>query len=573
MFTENRQMISKLTLAIYAFGGFIFLGNAFAQQKEVRVALVIGNSTYKQAPLRNPANDARDMAAKLRSLGFTVIERSNLGIRQIGSTLREFRAKLTPGSVALVFYAGHGLQIKGENYLPAVDAEISGEEDVPNQSLAVRQIMDVLGDAKTRLNLVFLDACRDNPYARSFRSASRGLSKENAPSGTLISFATRPGSVASDGVGRNGLYTGALLAAMVEQNRPIEQVLKMVVTAVKAGSKNQQEPWTEGSIEGEFCFGECLATVASAVSITTPEKREDDYWVDVKTLGNREAFEGYLSKYPKGQYIALARAALARLPVAGTTMANASAQVRPVSVAPVKMGATFKDCDECPEMIAIPAGTFNMGSKADPFANQVDPPDELPQHTVSIREFSVGKYEVTQEQWFAVMGTNPSKLKGRNLPVEQVSWEEAQSFVKKLSERTGKKYRLPTEAEWEYAARAGTQTRYHFGDDVEQLGQYAWHTGNAINATHPVGEKLPNAFGLHDVHGNVWEWVEDCWHDSYKGAPTDGSAWSEKECSRWVMRGGSFVVYPQNLRSSFRGYLTFIARLDYMVGLRVARDN
>jgi formylglycine-generating enzyme required for sulfatase activity len=472
-----------------------------------------------------------------------------------------------------VFYAGHGLQIKGENYLPAVDAEISGEEDVPNQSLAVRQIMDVLGDAKTRLNLVFLDACRDNPYARGFRSASRGLSKENAPSGTLISFATRPGSVASDGVGRNGLYTGALLAAMVEQNRPIEQVLKMVVTAVKAGSKNQQEPWTEGSIEGEFCFGECLATVSSAVSITTPEKREDDYWADVKTLGNREAFEGYLSKYPKGQYVALARASLARLPVAGTTMANASAQVRPVSVAPVKMGATFKDCDECPEMVAIPAGTFNMGSKADPFANQVDPPDELPQHTVSIREFSVGKYEVTQEQWFAVMGTNPSKLKGRNLPVEQVSWEEAQSFVKKLSERTGKKYRLPTEAEWEYAARAGTQTRYHFGDDVEQLGQYAWHTGNAINATHPVGEKLPNAFGLHDVHGNVWEWVEDCWHDSYKGAPTDGSAWSEKECSRWVMRGGSFVVYPQNLRSSFRGYLTFIARLDYMVGLRVARDN
>ena len=172
---------------------FVQSQTLFAQQKEVRVALVIGNSAYKQSPLRNPANDARDMAVKLRSLGFTVIERSNLGIRQIGSTLREFRAKLTPGSVALVFYAGHGLQIKGENYLPAVDAEITGEEDVQNQSLAMRQIMDVLSDAKTRLNLVFLDACRDNPYARSFRSASRGLSKENAPSGTLISFATRPG--------------------------------------------------------------------------------------------------------------------------------------------------------------------------------------------------------------------------------------------------------------------------------------------------------------------------------------------------------------------------------------------
>lgn len=165
---------------------------ANAQQRENRVALVIGNSAYKPAPLRNPANDARDMAVKLRSFGFNVIERNNLGIKQIGSTLREFRSKLTPGAVALVYYAGHGLQIKGENYLPAVDAEISGEEDVPNQSLAMRQIMDMLGDAKTRLNLVFLDACRDNPYARSFRSAARGLSKENAPSRAFFLGASGP---------------------------------------------------------------------------------------------------------------------------------------------------------------------------------------------------------------------------------------------------------------------------------------------------------------------------------------------------------------------------------------------
>ena len=184
---------------------------SYAQQGESKVALVIGNSSYKSSPLKNPTNDARDVAAKLRGLGFTVIERSNLTVKQIGSTLREFRSKLTPGSVALVFYAGHGLQIKGENYLPAVDADINSEEDVPTQSLATKQIMDVLGDAKTRLNLVFLDACRDNPYARGFRSASRGLSKESAPSGTLISFATRPGGVASDGDGKNGLYTSVLL--------------------------------------------------------------------------------------------------------------------------------------------------------------------------------------------------------------------------------------------------------------------------------------------------------------------------------------------------------------------------
>ena len=518
----------KLLLVLYL---LVQSQTLFAQQKEVRVALVIGNSAYKQAPLRNPVNDARDMAVRLRSLGFTVIERSNLGIRQIGSTLREFRSKLTPGSVALVFYAGHGMQIKGENYLPAVDAEIVGEEDVPNQSLAVRQIMDVLGDAKTRLNLVFLDACRDNPYARSFRSSSRGLSKENAPSGTLISFATRPGSVASDGVGRNGLYTGALLTAMTALNRPIEQVLKAVVTAVRAGSKNQQDPWTEGSIEGEFCFGGCLAPSTDIV-------------LNAATSSGTSP-----SPSPEKQDA---------VPPTGVSEQST---------------ASFKDCDECPEMLPIPAGTFSMGSKADPFASQPPPPDEQPQHTVSVRGFNIGKYEITQEQWFSVMGVNPSKYKGRSLPVEQVSWEDAQVFVKKLSEKTGKRYRLPTEAEWEYAARAGSQALYSFGDDVQQLGQYAWFTGNAMNVTHPVGEKRPNAFGLHDVHGNVWEWTEDCWHDDYKGAPADGSAWGKKECSRWVLRGGSFVVYPQNLRSAFRGYLSIVMRIDYMVGLRVARDD
>jgi branched-chain amino acid transport system substrate-binding protein len=294
---------------------YLLAGSAFAQQQESRVALVIGNGAYKSSPLKNPVNDSKDVAAKLRSLGFTVVERNNLVVKQIGSTLREFRSTLKPGSVALVYYAGHGVQIKGENYLPAVDAEIGGEEDVPNQSLAMRQIMDVLGDAKTRLNLVFLDACRDNPYARSFRSSASGLSKENAPSGTLISFATRPGSVALDGTGRNGLYTGALLAAMNEPNRPIEQVLKSVVSTVKAASKNQQEPWMEGSIEGEFCFSGCnpIAVTQNTAPEMSDAQREEKFWDEAKAIGNREAFEAYLGSYPTGRYAALAKAASARL--------------------------------------------------------------------------------------------------------------------------------------------------------------------------------------------------------------------------------------------------------------------
>ncbi len=224
-----------------------------------RVALVIGNSGFLHYPkLKNPAHDAEDMAERLRELGFTVIERTDLTSRQIGSTLRDFKVKLQGADVALVYLAGHGMQIKGENYFPGVDADISGEEDIPNQSLALRQLLDIVSDAKTQLNLVFLDACRDNPFAVGTRSGSRGLARIEAPSGTLISYATRPGSVARDGDGRNGLYTAQLLAQMAEAaDLPIETVLKRMVSGVKQGSDGQQEPWWEGSIEGNFCFAAC----------------------------------------------------------------------------------------------------------------------------------------------------------------------------------------------------------------------------------------------------------------------------------------------------------------------------
>jgi Skp family chaperone for outer membrane proteins len=299
-------------IAAFFIGLVCFSANA--QQKEQRVALVIGNSSYKSSPLKNPVNDARDMANSLRGYGFTVIERTNLTTRQVGQTLREFRSKLTSGSVAVVFYAGHGVQIKGENYLPTVDAEINGEEDVPMQSLSTRQVMDVLSEAKTRMNLVFLDACRDNPYARSFRSGSRGIAKENAPSGTLISFATRPGSVAGDGDGRNGLYTSVLLEQIKQSNQPIEQVLKRVVSGVKVASKGQQEPWMEGSIEGDFCFGSCgtirLTLPVSVAVEMSDEQKEEKFWNDAFSIGTTMSIEAYLERYPNGNFSKLAKARL-----------------------------------------------------------------------------------------------------------------------------------------------------------------------------------------------------------------------------------------------------------------------
>src|SRR6185369_16377860 len=245
-----------------------------------RVALVIGNGKYASAPLVNSVNDSRAMAQSLREMGFTVIERENITSKQIPSTLREFRTSLTPGSVALFFYAGHGLQIKGTNYLPAVDAEINSEDDVPMQSIDLNRVLDILGESKTRLNLLFLDACRNNPYARSMRSGVAGLAKVDAPSGTLISFATRPGSTASDGSGGHGVYTEQLLGQMREPNVPVEQVLKRVGASVKRATRGAQEPWMEGSIEGDFYFrGGGAAAVASGP--VDPLALELAYWDSV----------------------------------------------------------------------------------------------------------------------------------------------------------------------------------------------------------------------------------------------------------------------------------------------------
>ena len=220
-----------------------------------RQALVIGNAAYVEGPLKNPVNDARAMDQKLSSLGFKVQRVENMKRQQIGRTLTAFASAIRPGDEVVVFYAGHGVQVKGINYLPAVDAEIQSEEDVPLNSLNLNSLMDRLDEAKAGLKLLFLDACRNNPYARSFRSGDRGLARLGAaPSGTLIHFATRPGSVAADGSGANGLYTSQLIRFIDTPDLPVEIMLKRVSAAVEQESKGAQEPWTEGSIRGEFLF-------------------------------------------------------------------------------------------------------------------------------------------------------------------------------------------------------------------------------------------------------------------------------------------------------------------------------
>ena len=237
---------------------------------------------------------------------------------------------------------------------------------------------------------------------------------------------------------------------------------------------------------------------------------------------------------------------------------------------------SFRECaKDCPEMIVVPAGSFTMGS---PDNEQGRVPDEGPLRKVTIaKPFAVSKYPVTFDDWDAcvsVGGCPPVSASGFGrgaLPVINVNWKDANHYAAWLSRMTNRRYRLLTEAEWEYAARAGTATRYSFGDDEAKLGQHAWFNGNSKSRTQVVGQKKPNAFGLHDVHGNVWQWVEDCYAESYAGAPSDGSA-SSAPCveDRRVARGGSWETHPGNLRSARRGWYAADRRAQ-VLGFRLAR--
>ena len=176
-----------------------------------------------------------------------------------------------------------------------------------------------------------------------------------------------------------------------------------------------------------------------------------------------------------------------------------------------------------------------------------------PVHAVTLQGFEISAYEVTQAQYQAVMGVNPSYFKGENNPVETVSWYDARAFCTALSAMTGRTFTLPSEAQWEYACRAGTTTLYSYGDSDTLLGDYAWYYTNSGSRTHTVGAKLPNNWGLYDMMGNVYEWCLDSWHTNYTGAPTDGSAWEPETGSSRMIRGSTWnIIYPRDFRSAWR---------------------
>ncbi|WP_406858287.1 formylglycine-generating enzyme family protein [Alsobacter sp. KACC 23698] len=312
---------------------------------------------------------------------------------------------------------------------------------------------------------------------------------------------------------------------------------------------------------------------------------ESRFWNSIQGGDVASDFRTYLDAYPNGQYAAQARARLRELeakagasPGPGRVVIKPAPEpARPAPTPPATQAGApagvVRDCETCPALVPIPAGTFMMGStEFFPF--------EAPVHQVSIRKpFYLGQREVTFDEWDACVAEggcafSPSdRGAGRgSRPVGNVDWNDAQQFVGWLSKKTGKAYRLPTESEWEFAARAGTTTTYPWGKAMEKgkancMGCNPEPSANAV----ATGSYPPNAYGLYDMVGNVAEWVEDCWNDSFKSAPTDGSAWTKPRCQERVLRGGSFNNDQRYVRSASRYKYDYDVRF-YANGLRVARD-
>jgi formylglycine-generating enzyme required for sulfatase activity len=492
---------------------FLVTAFGFSQQK---YALVIGNGNYTGiTKLNNPVNDANDIAAALQSLGFTVEKLVDASREQMEGAVLKLKKRLEASNNAygFFFYAGHGVQSGGLNYLIPVGADIPTENSLRDRAFSVQWALDELNEAGNSLNVIVLDACRDNPYSWK-RSGSRGLTVVGSqPSESIIVYATGAGSTAADGTGKNGLFTGNLLNNLKKPGLEVTEVFRLTMGDVLRASNNQQRPAVYNQFSGTAYLG--------------------------------------------GK------------PAPGTQ--------------PVPIASNF---------VYVEGGTFTMGSPI----GEEDREDNEVEHQVTVKSFYISKYEVTQKEYQEIMGTNPSYYKGNNLPVENVSWHDAIEYCNKRSIKEGLKpaysgggdnvkcdwnangYRLPTEAEWEFAAKGGTKeyltVAYSGSNSADAVGWYRKNSGKKI---HAVGQKQANSLGLYDMSGNVWEWCWDWYGEYQRGAQTDPRG--PVSGTNRVLRGGVWWSDVQYLRSAYRHSKDFEGKggapgyQNGSCGFRLVRSN
>ena len=310
-------------------------------QAERRLALVLGNSDYLVGPLDNPVNDAALITATLEATGFEVTQATNLGYRELQRAIVTFGRELAAAgedTVGMVYYAGHAVQANGENYLIPVDADLQDELDLDIQTLEVSTLMKSLDRAGNRLNMVVLDACRNNPFKSISRSGTRGLAKVDAPQGTLVAYSTAPGNVALDGTGRNSPYTKALAKVLREPGLPVEQVFKKVRIEVMERTGQQQVPWESSSLTGDFFFQDAVPEPVAVPQPSAPtpqnnpQQAEIAFWTSIATSDDPTLFQSYLQAYPNGLFSGIAEQRIAALQAEQARSANQSREAEALAL-------------------------------------------------------------------------------------------------------------------------------------------------------------------------------------------------------------------------------------------------
>jgi len=501
----------------------------YTTSSQKRLALVIGNSNYKKDYfLTNPVNDAEDFAKVLRSLNFEVIEKQNLNKAEMERAILQFSSLLSDNKgVGLFYFSGHGIQHKGSNYLLPVGVQpLKKSWQLPHKTITAQYVLDGMEAAKNEVNIVILDACRDFPSSLKETTKGEmmppGLSLVKPISGSVVAYAAAPGGLAASGgvEERNSPYVKHLMSWIQKPNLSIDEIFTNVGRAVKNETFGMQLPGYYKQLYEPFYFvkkeipaPKPNVQVAQAEALRLEQEK-------AKAERDKQALEIERLKLEQAkaerdkQTLEIERL---KLEQAKAEREKQAFEIERLRLEKEKQQAqshgkvfqdSLKDGSLAPKMVWIKAGSFQMGSN--------DGRDnEKPVHEVYVDKFAMGQTEVTFAEYdkFAI-ATSREKPKDRGWgrdkrPVINVSWHDAVAYAKWLSEQTGHTYRLPTEAEWEYAARAGTTTPYSFGDD-DSLDDYAWYGENwNTGSTHPVGEKKPNPWGLYDVHGNVWEWCFD----------------------------------------------------------------
>ncbi len=548
-----------LTLVIFLTGTFLAYGQSKGLKAveegdipigtERRIALVIGNLEYENiAPLKNPVNDANDMTLALEKLGFEVIKATDTDYRELIGAVNRFKESLSRSDVALFYYSGHGVSYQNQNYLLPIDADISCLERIAEYGIPLNRILADIANQKVKNSFVFLDACRNVPNLKLCSSTTRdlgvnrGLVKPDMvnPNGNFVVYSTSEGSTADDNIGaRNGLFTGSLLKYLTTPNLGIRQIIDLTSKEVMKVSNDKQRPGRYDELLGEFYF--LTAPQSDQVAVSVPVKPAVD--------------------------------------------------LEPVPLTYIK------------------EGSFDMGSKD-------GGPDEDSIRHVTLKAFKMGTYETTVAEFgefvestgyvtdaetkgFSLVWSGESPVDKENLnwrhgadgqvqtdktqPVIHVSYNDAMAFCRWLSSRTNRTYRLPTEAEWEYAAGNGSKhTMYSWGntDSLNTSANVADLTAKNASLspeffknytdgylyTAPVGKFAPNELGLHDMIGNVAEWCLD-WYDDFYSSGTNNPKGPFTGTDR-VIRGGSWKSPPKYSRVPTRDFNEPFYTYNY-VGFRV----